>query len=198
MGAREAAGLPMAGGQTGRRGTLPAPVQASCPRAGLHRGACPKVGQPRQGGAGVPWGGRQVCTEGPSCAQHMSPGGPGALATGARLGAAGHRQSADKGCFEQTARLLRALRPADCPGNAEGSSLCGLSGPFWRYNSWAGPEARRPGSVLEGPHPPAPLWGHLLAPGWPPGFPGLWGEKGKTLTLVTHAPALVGGLVWSP
>lgn len=132
------------------------------------------------GGRGWGWW-AQVCAEGPSCAQHMSPGGPRALTAGARLGAAGHGQLLNKGCFERPARLLCTLQPADCPGNAQASSPCGSWGPAWSQNSWAGPCAV--GTTA----PPA-------AVGTPPGS---WEER-KTLTLVAHGPALMGGLVGSP
>ena len=98
------------------------------------------------GGRGWGWW-AQVWAEGPSCAQHMSPGGPRALTAGARLGAAGHGQLLNKGCFERPARLLCTLQPADCPGNAQASSPCGSWGPAWSQNSWAGPCA-------VGPQPP--------------------------------------------
>ena len=81
------------------------------------------------GGAGIPQGGAQLCPA------HVTRK-PKALATGARLGAAGHRQAPEQRAFEQRTRLPRALGPADPPGNAEAGSLCGLSGPTWRWNSW--------------------------------------------------------------
>ena len=71
---------------------------------------------------------------------------------GARLGAAGLRQAPEQRAFEQHARLLRALRPADLPGNAEAGPLCGLSGPTWSWNSW--PWSPPTGLCAGDPSPP--------------------------------------------
>lgn len=121
--------------------------------------------------------------EGPSCARHMSPGGPGALSTGTQLGAAGRRLSANKGCSERSVDLLRALGPA---GNAESSSPVAYLLPRGGTTAGPAPKLSRLWAGGTAPCTPRPV-GCLLAPGWPPGFPGLWGEEEKVLTLVTHA-----------
>lgn len=166
----------------GRWGTFPSPAWASCPLWGAAPW-CLFQGGVTWGGPGVPQGGQRVCMEGPSCAQHMSPGGPGALSTGTRLGAAGRRLSANKGCSERSVDLLRALGPA---GNAETSSPVAYLLPRGGATAGPAPKLSRLWAGGTAPCTPRPV-GCLLAPGWPPGFPGLLGEEGKVLTLVTHA-----------
>lgn len=116
-----------------------------------------------------------------------------ALTTGVRLGAAGRRRTPEQRAFEQPARLLRAPRPADPPGDAETSSLYGLLGPTWRWDSWLWSP---PAGLCAGGH--GLPWGRLLArAGQPARSPGLW-KEGETLTLVACAPGPDGwcGVVW--
>lgn len=112
---------------------------------------------------------------------------PKALAMGARLGAAGHRQAPEQRAFEQCMRLPRVLGPADPPGNAEAGSFCGLSGPMWRWNSWPWSPPAGLGAGDTSPHHKNTSW------------PGPGSHVPSTdLALVARTPGSGGGVVWPP